>query len=104
MRTGDGGGAIAVADMICRWSVSICDSQREFLRMRPHSRGELTRLTTRFLLPRNTSPFSTHRFHAHNALWSTMYPTTAIHKTGLLSSNGIRKVYRTPPRDKKIEA
>jgi hypothetical protein len=54
-----------------------------------------TRLLTRFtilrLLPLNTSPFSTHRFHAQSALWSTMYPTTATQSTGLLSSKLTRR-------------
>lgn len=55
----------------------------------------LTRFTIRRRLPLNTSSFSTHRFHAHSAVCSTQYPTTAAHSTGLLSSKLTRSEYAT---------
>ena len=62
-----------------------------------------TRLTSRLRFPLNTSPCSTHRFHAHKSVWSVKYPTTATSKTGRLSIKDILYVYAIPPNANRIE-
>lgn len=63
----------------------------------------LTLFTIRLLFPLNTSPASTHRFHAHSAPCSTKYPTTPIHRAGFDSSNDKCHEYRQEPRARMTE-